>query len=293
MAFRLILEFQGLCLFVPDEQKEVMHVLMPASGSHMPHDPFIYFDPRHDQGGNPIRASEPLTGLRWSLSNIVSGGADLNLPPQVLDVAACVGKAGIDRAQVTPGMQTGVGAHLVLTAGKVLCRGPAPKFNIGNRANIPAASMLRWVIDVPDKNVLEWAFEDIDGSAVPAPVPLVPIGNDIRLFVHHTPRGGGVPVNVCIPTTNHAPMYYPLLNGTGAMPICRGTDQFEAGTCLDAPGIGMVSPEGSPVDPALPDGLSDDVADEARRARHAWRASGARDRAPNVFTCMLGQTKIA
>lgn len=284
MGFKLIIEFHGLCLFVPDAANGVMHVLLPDGagdvGPHA-HAAAFHFDPVHHPAGDSEVAFE---GVRWNLSNIVSDGIDLFLPTQVLDIAPYVRPAGIERHQLTPGKQTGIKSHMVLTGGEVMCHGDAPRFNIGPDKGVSAASMLRWIIDVPTTNTLDWTFEDLNATSTTAPTPLVPVDGVIRLFLMHAPSVGN-PLHICRPgQANHAPMYYPLFKGTGPMPVCRGTKDVEQGSCGNVIGAAPASEAASPSDAA--------EAQAAAAAAAAWRASGAVNRAPNVFTCMIGKTAI-
>jgi hypothetical protein len=261
MAFTLIIEFQGLCLFVRDEQDQVMHVLLPDAGGH---DAAFHFDPRHDAGGNPARTREAFHGLRWNLGTIVSGGADLTLPQEVVDVAQFVRPTGIPRSQLIPGGQVAVKSHLVLPAGRYLCHGDVPRFQIGRNPDVRAASMLRWIVDIPNANQLTWEFHNLDGTPANTPVALTPVSNVIRLFVLHAPPGLALPI--CrAGDPNHFPMYYPLfLAGSGTTPVvCTG--DVDDGTCTNAVDMGRAA---------------------------AAEAANAGPLAPNVFTCMLGQTTI-
>lgn len=284
MAFKLIIEFHGLCLFVPDEQRQVMHVLLPeATGihaAHMPvHDASFHFARRHNAHAGSTRIREHFTGKRCTFGDGATGGINLSLPPEVLDVSGVLKVAGIKPNQVQAGNQVNVKSHVVLTAGSYQCHGDVGGFEIDGQP-VRATSVIRWAMDFPDDTPLQWKFDDLNGNPHSTPMALVPSRRKIRLFMMHAPEGGNA-LPICDENQhNHFPMYYPLFDASGPAVHCTG--DYEDGNCKNA----------SPAFPPTDVSAHAEAVAEAIEAADAFRESGAHAFAPNVFTCMLGQTRV-
>jgi hypothetical protein len=262
MSFTLVIDIRGLCLFAPHE--DTMHVLLPDETSHREHHPMgvhlarFHFDPRYNAGGS-TRTFEEFANLRWNLADLVaSTPVSASLPPVVVDVAQYVRPRGLEKHQLRRGQQVAVKSHLVLNRGKWECWGPVPHFKIGPHADVPMASMLRWVVDMPGEE-LPWRFRDRDTDALQSPIEgLRPVKGEIRMELLHAPLGEAA--EECIPTgPTHFPAYYPLFKANGPMPHCL--NKLDDGSC---PVPEQTGEEGEQL-PAP---------------------------APNVFTCMIGRTDM-
>jgi hypothetical protein len=267
MAFTLIVDFRGLCLFAPhvnEQNVHEMHVLLPdetADHGHGHHHPphlsrFIFEDKYNAPGNtNPARGEEPFHGLLWDLSAIAGGGADLTLPTLVIgDVEKHVQPPQkLKKHQLRRGQQIAVKSHVVLTAGKWDCYGVAPLFRMGPGPVEPMTGTLRWVISGVQGDRLSWEFTELNSNQVHRPEPLVPVDGIIKLTLRHAPNEPAL--NVCDGRPNHFPAYYPVLNGGGPMPRCTG--EWLKGSCSDQETL-------IDLDPLV----------------------------PNVFTCMIGKTTV-
>jgi hypothetical protein len=268
-TFTLVIDIRGLCLFAPHDG--VMHVLLPdetAAHQHEqhempPHVARFAFHPDYNVPGNgdPARIEVPFSGVRWDLRDIVTGAAELALPPEVIDVAQLVRGKGLERHQLRKREQMHVKSHLVLSAGAVECRGKVGRFRIRRQnqdVEVRMTSMLRWVIPNVPGTQLNWKLESLDGTSKQALDPLRPDETGIiKLDLLHAPADD-IDTDECHPAKgNHFPAYYPLFKGRGPMPVCLA-NSVQAGECREDGRMELFP----------------------------------RFEAPSVFTCMLGQTKV-
>jgi len=217
----LRIRFAGLCLFVPDATKKLVHVLMPKTDGHASgHSQKAHAVPAHllclywVSGGEPCRTSLSkdlvLNGPGW-------GDADLTLPgvfhinkldrPGGCD-SASHGKADVANAPTA--------ARMVLHAGKSRVVNPGARWKVsatGPKHGMPTAIDWR-VKNVPPEDLMAllsgW---DVFGNTLPD----TDDKNTVNLWIIHAPEDEQFPEEITgkpkpvYDGRSHFPAYYTLL----------------------------------------------------------------------------------
>jgi hypothetical protein len=193
--------FTGLCMFVPQPKRRLVHVLMPATpvdigGKHVH---------RHDltlsyAGGGSL----DMSGWYLDLSEFSSSGTVTKLPPEVLDAGAPAA-VSVDTMQFGNSPRTTVTSRITLPAATRVEVDAAKKIlwsvhvlNAANseikRDNYRLVHELTWVIRIPDVTVFTgWQRKPLTtggttGEKLPDPHPS---GEVVALAIKHVMPGMG------------------------------------------------------------------------------------------------------
>jgi len=218
-SFTLEVTFSGLCMFVPSQDKQRMHVLMPVTHHH-PHEMRVLYHPAYDTGtGNPNKSEPPqvmeLAGEAIELAG--AGTLDATLKPGIGNASNICGR------KVPPELLTGppqgpVAARVSMTSG-----------------DYTLSDGLIWDIDGADtelSNIATWTMTlpeaELTLSLNGEKRTLHPIDGRIAILVFHVPPTefpAVVPLEpytfVCPPVgteAHHFPAFYDLLKCTHDLP---------------------------------------------------------------------------
>lgn len=227
MSFDLIVNFTGLCMFVPEDDA-LMHVLLPTIPESMDHGEgegmtgpamgphrarviydMAYTDPRSVEvigEWDRKELAHRMLDFSWLGGRVRDGSGNLgdvynpNLPKELLDFNYITGQS-IDRTLVadkTPGER--LLARVTFGSGAVECYEPGALWEIED--DPPTARKMAWWIKWRIADIrgdrLDLALEGLNGGQGAATQALHPIDGEIELFVYHVPPEQ-LPPNAYIP----------------------------------------------------------------------------------------------
>ena len=217
MAYKLNIDFAGMCLFVPrTDGADRMHVVLPAMAGHSEgehsthrHIPLLVFDPAYlaveDEEGNPLPEANTVPKgmlvskllLRDLVATIAVDGmeADICLCPDILDLKDVVGNKLISDVLTTDPGKRAV-ARVDLRAGRMTALNPGVCWEwIPGQAQ-RVAHRVRWTVDIagdePEPPLL-LHLDGLHGTSGKDPLKFRPLGTGgsraIQLTVLHSPPG--------------------------------------------------------------------------------------------------------
>lgn len=192
MSFDLRIFFSGLCVFIPDDQRMRMHVLMPSTRGDCENGHTLHLARLRYDVAYAIPGATKLTGdcayrvLEDKALDLVEFPGELNmqLPPDLVDVERPAGKK-VPRNRLSVQRPPKVDSRVTLSAGAVTCRVPGAIFEFDGSEPRHLAHVVVWTIPNIEGNELRLRLKKLHGAGEePLPV-LHPIGGTVDLGVLH------------------------------------------------------------------------------------------------------------
>lgn len=243
----LTVQFYGLCLFVPDPDQGIVHVLMPAAGvpgglQGIPaHFARLYADEGYLSLGSPVagRLVEVADLTRKHLRVDMPGALDYSLPATLANLRDVTGEPLVPAA-----LGPDPGAYLTARVGLASGAGTLPANPVCWRfppttPRRPLTSTVVWTIPddpaVPDAEI-RLVVEEF-GTGAARETVLFPIDGKVEVWVYHTdtnllPGGAGSPPMRPGQPASHFAAYYILFDpavANGAVPIADPCDTTNRG----------------------------------------------------------------
>ena len=149
MPFTLRITFGGLCLFVPDRQQELVHVLMPGAHHGPRHDTFLLQDPRFRTGDNsPVDRDFHRVDLRNFSLTLDLGSAAPVVPLEIVSLrdTSNIPDLTMTAAFVGSPVDAKVASRISLRGGKLEARGGSGCTVEGTGARL--AGLVDWVVEL-------------------------------------------------------------------------------------------------------------------------------------------------
>ena len=257
-TFELQITFYGLCLFVPDDGRKTMHVLLPATGTHGTHhveEHLLLL--AYDRAYEDRSGSEPLSGQprsfdmsgsvpRWT--NRSTGRLDLALPAEVANVSSVWGKPVRKGLLTGPRPAPGLASRMSMSTGAQGGHLRGARWVFGGETR-ELTHALNWAIPGVGEEGLAWDPNSWEkGKDVPP--SLFPRGGRIQLYVFHIPdeekptRLPPAPLPGGEPSpgeeAHHFAAFYDLLDSPSSreLPKYKGQDSAPGGPQASGPRTG-------------------------------------------------------
>lgn len=265
MPVRLRVHFTGLCLFVPDSKTGELHVLLPATGTHLgdEHDHVdehivrLAYDRSHLKpnstdysGGEPEKHN--FRGSALVIGAAPGSGTTTSLPAGIYDLDRVVGKRRVRRRNVELDPTPHVAARVTLGGGQAIHCAPAMRWDMADHdKNVLMTWKIMWAIDLPASDVLDHhslrllGLNQNGNTVLP---PLHPTKGAVDILVSNVPAEGvGSPPDDQPDYERqaaHFRAYYPLVNTPGGPTPTNPShsDEDVPGCAPDFPGPWSVRP---------------------------------------------------
>ena len=177
-SFTLEITFSGLCMFVPSQDQQRMHLLMPVTHHH-PHEMRVLYHPAYDMGTGTPNQSQPPQVLELAgeaIELVGTGALNATLKPGIGNASTICGK------KVPPDLLTGapqgaVAARVSLTSGDYTLNDGLIWDIDGVETEL--ASIATWTMTLPQ--------DDLTLSLNGVTRTLHPIDGRIAILVFHVP----------------------------------------------------------------------------------------------------------
>lgn len=259
MPVRLRVQFTGLCLFVPDSKTGELHVLLPATGTHLgdEHDHVdehivrLAYDRSHLKpnstdysGGEPVE--HEFRGSALVVGAVPGNGATTSLPGGIYDLDRVVGERRVRQQDVGAKPSRCVAARVTLSGGHAIHCAPAKRWDMADHdKRVLMTWKVMWAIDLPGSDVLDdrnlrlLGLNQNGNTVLP---PLHPTKGAVDVRVSNVPAEGfGSPPydqDYYERQAAHFRAYYPLVGtATGPTPTNpSGPDEDVPGCSPSFPG---------------------------------------------------------
>ncbi|HEX8361910.1 MAG TPA: hypothetical protein VF613_17455 [Longimicrobium sp.] len=207
--------FKGLCLFVPDPNGKLMHVLLPAtkgSGGHVhAHDAKLHYK----------GARESLHGRVLDLSMAGGTGAKIDVGENAFPAGMLIGKA-IDSKQWDLCPRESVAARITLPRAGTVKPGKPIKFRVEEGSDIRRFRLtneVTWIVPGVNIDPKTWVLNPLCPASGPRPHPLGELtGKEVKLRIEHLPTRPGNKPEIGAPA-EHVEVYYTLFREPMKGPI--------------------------------------------------------------------------
>ena len=187
MSFTLNLGFGGLCLFVHDPDKSLMHVLLPKASDHLP----TFVHDEESTGSSKPNGIARLRRLQNTLIDLTQIASTTALTPAPVQLADLGDYFKVPKKLVRdshPGFK--IASRITFRTGKA-CIAPCGEGAIWdwNGEEQQLAIRVLWEMEVDDvDNPLVIHRDSLNGSAGGMPISLEPYGGRLDIWVFNSPE---------------------------------------------------------------------------------------------------------
>jgi hypothetical protein len=172
------LTIAGLCLLVDDPTADAVHVLMPTTVGHHPHEVRLL----HPAAS--ARQKDLITGYATDFAGLVAAGAGRpRIPENVLDIARACSAVGVVPRRVLDHPDQSKVAHATLRGGTITVLGDE-ECCIIDGVEVRGAGRLRWTVDVAGAS-RTLAVNSLRGTPARIQVPLFVSAHMLRVGLVH------------------------------------------------------------------------------------------------------------